>query len=308
MRRRILVTSRSRIAELEDALSDCKSLQRIILVEDEEALRHGGGIACESLRQFVEREDAGEFTWARGADTDMVGILYTSGSTGEPKGVMLSHRNFVARAKCVSEYLNLTADDRILNLPHYSFGFGLDQLFNGFHAGACSVLHNYVTPQALMKTLADEGITGVAGVPTALAALTTLDWPEEVRENVRYIAAAGGRMPESATRALRCLAHDADIYLMYGQTETLRSTFLAPEEVDDYPNSMGRAISVRKSMWCGLTERFAVRTNRVNLCKPAIPWPWLTGTMPNARPRSSGPRRWHLPGPNRTLGSGPAIS
>lgn len=243
---KLLVTSRPRITELEQSLAQTPSLQRIVFVEAGEDVVTSGGLPCESLRRFLERGHEGEITWPRGADTDMVGILYTSGSTGEPKGVMLSHRNFVARAKCVSEYLGMNSNDRILNLPHYSFGFGLDQLFNGFHAGACAVLHNYVTPQALMKTLADDRVTGVAAVPAALAALAALEWPQEVCENVRYIAAAGGRLPENVTRSLRCLAHDAKIYLMYGQTETLRSTFLPPHEVDRHPNSMGRAISAAK--------------------------------------------------------------
>lgn len=242
----LLVTSRARIPELEEALASCASLQRIVFVEDEDAPSPGTGIPSQSLRRFLESGHDGELTWPRGADTGMVGILYTSGSTGESKGVMLSHRNFVARAECVSEYLDIHADDRILHLPHYSFGFGLDQLFNGFQAGACGVLHNYVTPQALMKVLLEQRITGLAGVPTALAALTALDWPLEIREHLRYIAVAGGRMPEGATRALRCLVPEAGIFLMYGQTETLRSTFLAPSEVDRYPNSMGRAISVAK--------------------------------------------------------------
>ena len=243
---KLLVTSRARIPELEDALAGCPSLQRIVFVEDEEAPPQSKGAPSQSLRRFLETGFDGEPSWPRGADTDMAGILYTSGSTGEPKGVMLSHRNFVARAQCVSEYLGITADDRILHLPHYSFGFGLDQLFNGFYAGATGVLHNYVTPQALMKVMLEERITGLAGVPTALVALTALDWPLEIREHLRYIAAAGGRMPESATRSLRCLAPEAGIFLMYGQTETLRSTFLPPSEVDRHPNSMGRAISVAK--------------------------------------------------------------
>lgn len=243
---KLLITSHARLPELEDALAACPSLQRIVFIEDEDAPPQTKGAPSQSLRRFLETGLDKEPTWPRGADTDMVGILYTSGSTGEPKGVMLSHKNFVARAKCVSEYLDLGPDDRILHLPHYSFGFGLDQLFNGFYAGATGVLHNYVTPQALMKLMLEERITGLAGVPTALVALTALDWPLEIREHLRYIAAAGGRMPESATRYLRCLAPETRIFLMYGQTETLRSTFLPPSEVDRHPNSMGRPIACSK--------------------------------------------------------------
>jgi acyl-CoA ligase (AMP-forming) (exosortase A-associated) len=259
---KLLVTSRARIPELEDALANCLSLQRIVFVEDEDAPLQGKGAPSQPLRRFLETGHDGQITWPRGADTDMVGILYTSGSTGEPKGVMLSHRNFVARAKCVSDYLGIVPDDKILHLPHYSFGYGLDQLFNGFYAGATGVLHNYVTPQALMKLMLEERITGLAAVPTALVALTALDWPLEIREHLRYIAAAGGRMPESATRSLRCLAPEAGIFLMYGQTETLRSTFLPPSEVDYHPNSMGRPISVAKI--------YAVRADGT-LCGPNEP-------------------------------------
>ena len=129
---KILVTSRHRIAEFGEALSACHTLDRIVLVEDEEAPSNRGSIACEPMCKFMEAGAGEDFTPTRRADAEMVGILYTSGSTGEPKGVVLSHRNFVSRAKSVSESFNLTANDRILNLPHYSFGFGLDQLFNAF--------------------------------------------------------------------------------------------------------------------------------------------------------------------------------
>ena len=242
----ILITSRNRIADCEADLSRSRSLGKIILVEEEKLPADWSAITFETFRRFLESGGPERLDVTRNGSDEMAGILYTSGSTGDPKGVVLSHRNFVARAKCVSDYLELTADDRILNLPHYSFGFGLDQLFNAFYVGACSVLHNYVTPQGLMRVILEEAITGIAGVPTSLMALAALDWPLEVRETVRYIAAAGGRMPEITTRSLRCLAPEARIYLMYGQTETLRSTYLPPREVDRRPNSMGKAMSAAR--------------------------------------------------------------
>ncbi|MBN9590206.1 MAG: acyl-CoA ligase (AMP-forming), exosortase A system-associated [Alphaproteobacteria bacterium 64-11] len=258
---KILITAQSRIANFED-LPRCPSLEKVILVENDEAVAAWPDIQFESFRQFLESGSGEKLSLEPRAGNDMVGILYTSGSTGNAKGVVLSHRNFVARAECVSQYLKMTADDRTLNLPHYSFGFGLDQLFNAFHAGACSVLHNFVTAQGLMRTIVEERVTGVAAVPTALTTLAGMDWPQKACDTVRYIAAAGGRMPEFVTRSLRCLVPGADIYLMYGQTETLRSTFLAPSEVDRRPNSIGKAISV--------AQIHVVRSNGT-LCGPNEP-------------------------------------
>ena len=156
---KILITAQSRIANFED-LPRCPSLEKVILVENDEAVAAWPDIQFESFRQFLESGSGEKLSLEPRAGNDMVGILYTSGSTGNAKGVVLSHRNFVARAECVSQYLKMTADDRTLNLPHYSFGFGLDQLFNAFHAGACSVLHNFVTAQGLMRTIVEERVTG----------------------------------------------------------------------------------------------------------------------------------------------------
>lgn len=238
---RILVTTRTRIANFED-IPRCPTIEKVILVDGDETATARHGVQFQTFSTFLHSGSREIPVIGPRTGNDMAGILYTSGSTGNAKGVVLSHRNFVARAEHVSRYLKMTDDDRVLNLPQYSFGFGLDQLFNAFYVGACSVLHNFVTAQNLMRTIVEERVTGVAAVPTALTALAGMDWPQEARDTVRYIAAAGGRMPEFVTRSLRCLVPGADIYLMYGQTETLRSTFLAPSEVDRRPNSIGKAI------------------------------------------------------------------
>ena len=71
----------------------------------------------------------------------MAAILYTSGSTGQPKGVVLSHRNLIAGAESVSQYLENTADDVILAALPLSFDAGLSQLTTAFTVGAHVVLH-----------------------------------------------------------------------------------------------------------------------------------------------------------------------
>ena len=71
-----------------------------------------------------------------GIDTDLAAILYTSGSTGQPKGVMLSHRNLLEGAWSVAHYLNHTRADRILTVLPLSFDAGLSQLTSAWTSGA----------------------------------------------------------------------------------------------------------------------------------------------------------------------------
>ncbi|WP_323690274.1 AMP-binding protein [Rhizobium sp. AN95] len=76
---------------------------------------------------------------------DLAAILYTSGSTGSPKGVMLSHRNLLAGARIVRTYLEITGKDRILSILPFSFDYGLNQTADG---GGTGCDHCYLHLQA----------------------------------------------------------------------------------------------------------------------------------------------------------------
>ena len=71
----------------------------------------------------------------------MAAILYTSGSTGLPKGVVLSHRNLVVGGQSVSQYLENSSEDRILSALPLSFDAGLSQVTTAFWVGATVILH-----------------------------------------------------------------------------------------------------------------------------------------------------------------------
>jgi acyl-CoA ligase (AMP-forming) (exosortase A-associated) len=239
---RMLVTSRRRAAALADSFAACPDLSRLILLEDDP---NNGAVAFPIVENWEDLLDRGVKTSRRPpaiTDENIAGLLYTSGSTGSPKGVVLTHRNFVVANTTIADYLKYRESDRILNLPPYSFGFGLSQLFTSLHKGATAVLHTYLSPQDMMRTIVADRVTGVSGVPTAMAQLAAMPWPPEAEASIRYISVAGGRMPENATRQLRRDHPQTDIYLMYGMTETLRSTYLAPEEADTRPTSIGKPI------------------------------------------------------------------
>jgi len=175
---------------------------------------------------------------------DLAAILYTSGSTGQPKGVMLSHRNLLAGARIVSNYLKVTQDDRILSVLPFSFDYGLNQLLTAVQQGAATVLLTFRFGQDIVKTLNAERITGLAGVPSVWAILARAE--KSIRQSppshLRYITNSGGAVPSEMVSKLRDLLPKTDVVLMYGLTEAFRSTYLPPDKIDNHPTSMGRAI------------------------------------------------------------------
>lgn len=175
-------------------------------------------------------------------ETDLAAFFYTSGSTGQPKGVMLSHRNLVFGATSVASYLGNHEQDTLLAALPLSFDAGFSQLTTAFLVGARVVLLNYLLPRDVIQTMARERVTGLTAVPPLYIQLAGLDWPPEVVQHLRYWANTGGHMPRATLQRLRERVPGAKPYLMYGLTEAFRSTYLDPAEIDRRPDSIGRAI------------------------------------------------------------------
>lgn len=238
---RVLVTSTARLLAVRDALGDCPALAHVILTDGRpDDLDLPAPIRCETWAEFLGGASAPE--GHRCIDGDMVAIFYTSGSTGLPKGVVLSHRNMVAGATSVASYLENVPDDRILALLPLSFDAGFSQLTTGFHAGACIVLLDYLLAGDVVRHVRDQRITGITGVPPLWSQLADATWPAGSTATVRYFATTGGVMPRPVLDKLRAAFPAARPFLMYGLTEAFRSTYLPPDEVDRRPDSIGRAI------------------------------------------------------------------
>lgn len=240
---RVLVTSPERLALLIEVLAGCQDLVHVVVAASnsvtqtcEKPAPNWAQVAWNDLLDFPPR------CGHRVIDTDMTAILYTSGSTGSPKGVVLSHRNMVAGAKSVASYLENNGQDTLLAALPLSFDAGFSQLTTAFHVGARVVLLNYLMPRDVLKSMEREGVTGLTAVPPLYIQLAQLEWPQAIGEKLRYFANTGGRMPRETLTLLRQRVPKALPFLMYGLTEAFRSTYLPPEEVDRRPDSIGKAI------------------------------------------------------------------
>jgi long-chain acyl-CoA synthetase len=169
-------------------------------------------------------------------------ILYTSGTTGAPKGVTLSHGNLLANAQAVVDYLALEAGDSVLGLLPFYYAYGASVLHTHLLAGARLVLApNLLFPHLLMELVARERITGLSGVPSTFALLLDrVELSGYDLSSLRYLTQAGGAMSQALTRRLRAALPGPKLFVMYGQTEaTSRLTWLPPERLDDKAGSVG---------------------------------------------------------------------
>lgn len=223
-------------------------------------LRHSGARALLTSREMLaqhQREidtdarivelasigrDAGQSPVAR-ADRDLAQIIFTSGSTGLPKGVVFTHGAIATAIDTVVGYLGLAADDRLMGLMPFSSVYGLNQLLCSVRCGARLIVSTTPVPHQLLVEARTHEATVLAAVPPLwLQLLATPAFRGGPPPSLRILQNAGGHLPVDAVRQLRSIVPNAKLFLQYGMTETFRSTYLDPAEVDAHPDSIGRAV------------------------------------------------------------------
>jgi len=177
---------------------------------------------------------------ANGADPAL--ILYTSGTTGSPKGVLLSHENLSVNTSAIVQYLGLTERDSVVSVLPFYYSYGSSVLHTHMAVGGRVILEqNLVYPQHVVRTLEREKAAGFAGVPSTYSLLLSrVRLADYNLTSLRYVTQAGGAMSPELTRKVRRAFSGAKLFVMYGQTEaTARLTWLPPERLDEKIGSVG---------------------------------------------------------------------
>jgi amino acid adenylation domain-containing protein len=211
----------------------CDARLRPLLDEDELA----GTRVVDVAQPVVD----GPVDGARVVGGDLATLMYTSGSTGAPKGVMFTHDNLIAGAAIVADYLQLGPADRTLSILPWSFDYGLNQLLATVYAGGTLIPCRSTFAPDICRALRASRATGLAGVPPLWELLTRRPSPflERPLPQLRYVTNSGGALRPATVERIRDAHPDCAVVLMYGLTEAFRSTYLPPDQMAARLGSIG---------------------------------------------------------------------
>jgi long-chain acyl-CoA synthetase len=178
--------------------------------------------------------------------TDLALLLNTSGSTGSPKLVRLSHQNLQANARSISTYLNLSSDERAITSLPMAYSYGLSVINSHLLVGAQLLLTDHGVLRREFWEFADKsGCTSLAGVPHSYEMLLRTGLLEQRGTGLRTITQAGGHLSDDSCRKLCALTQRRSLrfFVMYGQTEaTARISYVPPDQLATRIGTIGVAI------------------------------------------------------------------
>lgn len=176
---------------------------------------------------------------------DVAVIVFTSGSTGKAKGVMLSHSNIRNNTASIVEYLGLKHYDIHQVVLPFSYCFGASLLHTHILVGGSLVLNNkFIFPNTVPELIEEYKCTGISGVPGVFQILCRKSSFKRFHmPSLRFMAQAGGYLPVPFIRELIDAFPDKELFIMYGQTEaTARLTYLPPNMIKNKIGSIGKGI------------------------------------------------------------------
>lgn len=174
---------------------------------------------------------------------DLALLLSTSGSTGSPKLVRLSHENLQANAESIADYLAIRDTDRAATSLPLHYCYGLSVVHSHLLRGAGLILTDLsVADTCFWELFRTGGGTSFAGVPYTFDLLDRVGFDTMELPRLRYVTQAGGRLAPDRVRQYAAMGRTRgwELFVMYGQTEaTARMAYLPPHLAETHPEAAG---------------------------------------------------------------------
>ena len=178
-------------------------------------------------------------------DESLAALMFTSGSTGQPNAVKVSHHNIIANTESILTYLDLHSDDKMLVVLPFDYCFGASLLHTHLRIGGTLVINkSFLYIEDVIRDLEYYECTGFAGVPTTYQhLLRKSSFPHREFPHLRHAQQAGGKLAPVFIKEFMTHVTHVQFFVMYGQTEaTARLSYLQPERLLDKIGSIGRGI------------------------------------------------------------------
>jgi acyl-CoA synthetase (AMP-forming)/AMP-acid ligase II len=210
----------------------------------------GKGVRCDWARRNGVAQIEGSFD-ARPADSlqpapcaeeDLAVLMPTSGSTGVPRLVMVSHGNLRANTEAIVRSQHLGPDEKAMLIMPVSYCFGASVMHSHLYQGGEVVFDSrFMFPDKVLHAINTYGCTTFAGVPAVYNILLRRSNIRSIRLlGLRRFLQAGGDLAPEGVREISSIAPTAEFFVMYGQTEaTARISFLPPDRLGEKLGSVG---------------------------------------------------------------------
>ena len=245
----ILILQKSCRINYAEVVKSCPSLK--LIISDNDLPSISKSIKVETLKNILQNSNTNledvnpsklTFKKDKNHPHQLAAIFYTSGSTGMPRGVMLSHLNLISNTLATVEYLKLRPKDSVIVILPFYYIYGNSLLLTHAAVGGTLVIDNrFIYPEIILDTMEKENVTGFSGVPSNFMILMHKStFTSRKFKHLRYFTQAGGPMAPEVIKRLIGAFPDKEIYIMYGQTEASpRISYLPPNRLNEKIGSVG---------------------------------------------------------------------